>query len=152
MDCAKKISEKCSTEFYKNDKTCKECRKLLVRQNRKNNIDYYRKYDRDRSMNPDRVKAREDYANSEGGKASAKKAKKNWQLRNQIKRAANVMVGNAVRDGKLTKPDTCEDCGSTPTRLHGHHDDYAYPLVVRWLCPGCHNKWHKENGEGLNAS
>jgi len=109
-------------------------------------------YDKERADLPHRVKARFDYAKTEGGLKAGSKAKKAWLNRNPIKRGATQIVANAVRDGKLTKPDSCEDCGNTPTRLHGHHKDYAYPLEVNWLCPSCHNKWHKLNGEGLNGS
>jgi transposase-like protein len=109
-------------------------------------------YDKKRADLPHRVKARLDYAKTDKGKEAGNKAKIKFLKRNPIKRMASIMVGNAVRDGKLIKPDSCEDCGTTPIRLHGHHYDYAYPLVVRWLCPGCHNKWHKLNGEGLNGS
>ena len=150
------ICKKCKEEklnaFYNVDKTCKDCRKKNVLENRKSKADYYKKYDNDRANLPHRVKARLDYAKTDKGKEAGNKAKIKFLKRNPIKRMASIMVGNAVRNGKLIKPDSCEDCGTTPIRLHGHHDDYAYPLVVRWLCPGCHNKWHKINGEGLNGS
>jgi len=109
-------------------------------------------YDKRRANLPHRVKARMNYSKTEKGKAAGGRAKKAWSERNLIKRSASQIVGNAVRDGKLEKPEHCEKCRSKPNRLHGHHDDYAFPLAVRWLCPGCHNKWHKENGEGLNAN
>jgi len=131
---------------------CKECNKKDVRENYRNNIDHYKEYEKSRAMAPHRVEAREKYLLTENGKLAVKRGCKSWRKRNPIKRMASVIVGNAVRDGKLIKPETCEDCSSEPNRLHGHHDDYAFPLVVRWLCPGCHNNWHKENGEGLNAS
>ena len=130
---------------------CKDCNKKDVSRNYRANIDHYREYDKARACLPHREKARDDYSKTEPGKESANKSGKAWARRNPIKRMASTIVGNAVRDGKLIKPDSCERCTSRPNRLHGHHDDYAYPLVVRWLCPGCHNKWHKENGAGLNA-
>ena len=129
------------SDFYKHPQMsdghvnkCKECNKRDVRENRKDKVEYYREYDSRRNMLPQRVEA-----------------KKNWREKNPIKRAAQIMVGNAVRDGRLYKGKSCEGCGQSPKRLHGHHDDYAYPLIVRWLCPKCHFKWHKEHGEGKNA-
>lgn len=109
-------------------------------------------YEKSRAKLPHRVRARKLYASTDKGKAAGLKARKKWSQRNPIKKLASTIVGNAVRDGKILKPSVCEDCGSKPKRLHGHHDDYAFPLEVRWLCPRCHNNWHKENGEGLNAS
>jgi hypothetical protein len=108
-------------------------------------------YDKARASDPKRVKARHDYTKTEQGKEAGSRAKRKWAASNPIKRGANIIVGNALRDGTIKKQDYCDDCKTVPVRLHGHHDDYAFPLVVRWLCPGCHNKWHKINGEGLNA-
>jgi hypothetical protein len=131
---------------------CKDCNKKDVRANYRANIDHYKEYEKARAGLPHRVKARDDYSKTEEGKKALNRGSKAWQRRNPIKRMASTIVGNAVRDGKILKPEYCEDCNNKPNRLHGHHNDYAYPLVVRWLCPACHNKWHKENGEGLNAS
>lgn len=117
---------------------CKECNKKDVRDNYRANIDHYKEYERKRE-----------------GQAHRKEHKSiqqiKWRKRNPIKKMASAIVNNAIRGGRLAKPEVCESCESKPTRLHGHHDDYAFPLVVRWLCPGCHNRWHKENGEGLNS-
>jgi hypothetical protein len=143
--------EKSADEFYKGHARCKTCYKAKVKRNREENADHYREYDRKRANLPHRVEARKQYAKTEKGIEARNRARKSWLKRNPIKRMANVIVGNAVRDGKLLKPSACESCGIKPKRLHGHHDDYAFPLSVRWLCPGCHNKWHKENGEGANA-
>ena len=93
---------------------------------------------------------RQEYANSERGKPIINRIKYRWVERNPVKKRAAVTVNNAVRDGKLLKPDTCESCGATG-RIHGHHCDYSKPLDVMWLCPACHKKWHHENGEGANA-
>lgn len=156
--CFKCGCEKPLTDFYKHKKMpdghlnkCKECTKKDVSSNYRKNIEHYKEYERKRARKPDRVKARSDYSKTEAGKAAHKKSCKKWVERNPVKRLANIMVGNAVASGKLEKPDNCESCGIVPRRIHGHHDDYAKPLDVRWLCPGCHSKWHRENGEGANA-
>ena len=111
---------------------CKDCNKKDVRENRKIKIDYYRAYDRQRgSRQTDEYRAR-------------------YKRENPIKYGARTMVSNAVRDGKIIKPEGCEECGEI-CHLHGHHDDYSKPLEVRWLCPPCHFAWHGEHGEGLNG-
>lgn len=109
-------------------------------------------YDKLRANLPHRVKAREEYAKTARGIDAGNKAKRKWTMKNTIKAGASNIVGNAVRDGRLYKPDHCSECGATDTRIHGHHEDYAKPLEVRWLCSKCHRDWHKENGEGKNAT
>jgi ribosomal protein S27AE len=158
-----KICFKCKvtkplTEFYKHPQMpdgrvnkCKDCNKEDVRKNRADKIDYYLEYDRSRANPPKRVNARIEYAKTENGKSSAKKSQAKWKESNQIKRSANLIVNNYVRDGKLVKSSFCENCGKDGCRIHGHHDDYAYPLSVRWLCAKCHTDWHNINGEGLNG-
>jgi ribosomal protein S27AE len=151
MVCAKKISKNCVDDYYPNDSTCKECRKQLVRENRAKNADYYRNYDKKRFKEDPRVSERhKKYQQTEAGKASIDKSKKKWTAQNPVKRSAAWMVGNAVRDGRLMKQYSCSECGSGG-RIHGHHDDYAFPLVVRWLCGKCHTQWHHENGQGKNG-
>ena len=150
MICVKCEEEK-GLEFYKNDRTCKECRRAAVTANRIKKAEYYREYDRARANRPERIQARKDYAETDAGKQSKARAAKKWQASNPIKRAANIMVGNAVRDGRLSKPVSCEECGASNWRIHGHHEDYSLPLSVRWLCSPCHTEWHRENGPGKNA-
>lgn len=108
-----------------------------------------RDYDKARANDPHRAKARKEYSLTDAGKIAGSRAKKKWQDNNLVKRAANVIVSNALRDGKLTR-EPCEKCGDD--KVHGHHDDYAKPLEVRWLCSIHHNEWHEENGPGLNAT
>lgn len=55
---------------------------------------------------------------------------------------ANSAANHAIRDGKL-KREPCEACGKEPAQAH--HDDYNYPLKVRWLCKDCHARWHRDN-------
>jgi len=156
--CFKCLSVKPLNEFYKHPQMpdghlnkCKDCTKNDVKENRLAKIEYYKQYDKQRGMRPDRVEMRKLYQASDQGKQILKKLRTRYAEKNPIKRAAAIMVGNAVRDRKLIKPDSCEKCFAKPSRLCGHHDDYAFPLVVRWLCSKCHRQWHIENGEGKNG-
>ena len=112
---------------------CKDCNKKDVRENRKRNIDYYREYDRARG-----ARQTSEYHRSYRNEFPMKYAAHNW-------------VSNAVRDGRLKKPSKCEECGHDNNRIHGHHDDYGKPMIVRWLCPACHKAWHDKNGEAPNG-
>lgn len=106
-------------------------------------------YDAARLKDPKRMRARRDYQKTERGKEAHNRAARAWVEKNTIKRAAHIIVGNAVRDGKLS-PEPCEVCFRTHD-IHAHHDDYAKPMDVRWLCNEHHKEWHRMNGEGLNA-
>jgi len=128
------------SDFYKHAQMadghvnkCKECNKRDVKENREKNVDYYRDYDNAR------------------GNRQGYKYIKNYRNEFPMKYAAPKFIGNAVKDGRLIKPDECSECGVKHRSIHGHHDDYAKPTIVRWLCPSCHKKWHIANGEGLNA-
>lgn len=50
-------------------------------------------------------------------------------------------LNRALKRGDLVRPDACEGCGKVG-KVDGHHDDYLYPLVVRWLCRRCHKGLH----------
>jgi len=107
-----------------------------------------KEYDKKRDQDPSRIQMKKDYAMTEKGKAARGRAQQKWLESNPIKRAVHITTGNAIRDGKLIKQ-PCEYCEDKV--VHAHHDDYTKPLEVRWLCSKCHEKWHEENGEGLNA-
>lgn len=154
--CNKCGENKDTSEFYRHPQNsdglfgkCKTCTKRDVRENRRKRAEYYREYDRQRAMTPDRVAARKEYLNTEEGRAAARRAKDKYHENNPTKRKAHHALNNAVRDGKVVKPDSCSECGAGGI-IHGHHDDYAKPLEVRWLCTTCHKAWHDENGEGAN--
>ncbi|MCB1596019.1 MAG: hypothetical protein KDI76_14010 [Xanthomonadales bacterium] len=127
------------TEFYKHSQMadghvnkCKECNKLDVRLNRKDKIDYYREYDRNR------------------GCRQSKEYAKSYREKYKNKYKATSMVNYAIRSKKLFK-EPCEVCG-TDKNIHAHHDDYLKPLNVRWLCAVHHKQWHDKNGEALNGN
>ena len=137
--CFKCGERKPLEDFYKHPgmadgyvNKCKECNRADVTKNRQAKIDYYRAYDRERGNRQD------------------SKYRRRYCENNPIKYGATTMVCNAVRDGRLDKATRCSCCGSDG-RLHGHHDDYEKPLIVRWLCAACHHEWHGKHGQGLNG-
>lgn len=139
------------SEYYKHPKMldghlgkCKECQRSASRAARATNIDAYREYDRKRGGNPDRVAARKEYAKTDDGRLAGNKAKAAYSDRHPLRKAAHILTGNAIRDGRLVKPEAYESCGST-VKIEGHHDDYTKPLDVRWLCECCHKRWHRNN-------
>lgn len=126
---------------------CKECTKDAVRKNRLKRIDYYRAFDAARNNLPHRVSARIKYANTARGRAASNAAKKKYSLKDAVRRAAHCLTGNAIRDGRLVRQ-PCEVCGATE-RIQAHHDDYAKPLEVRWLCVKHHNEYHRHERGNL---
>ena len=109
---------------------CKECQKASVLKHRSENLDKIREYDRSRGN-----RAKEGYA-------------KEYRTKYPNKYKAHSMVNNAIKGGKLF-PEPCEICGITES-VHAHHDDYAKPLNVRWLCAAHHHQWHAKHGEAKN--
>jgi len=68
--------------------------------------------------------------------------------KNSIKSQAVTAVRNALQKNLLTRQ-PCEECGEE--KAEAHHDDYAKPLAVRWLCRSHHRQWHALWGEAPNA-
>ncbi len=106
---------------------CKECTKKRVRDHYRMNPEARAVYERRRAKDPKRRAAQARY-----NRASA--------LRNPGKRAARVLLGNALRDGRIKKG-PCENCGRKDG-VEAHHEDYCRPLDVSWFCFGCHQKRH----------
>jgi hypothetical protein len=73
---------------------CKECNKRDVRKNRRDKVEYYREYDRERG-------------NRQGVDVVRK-----YRAKNQAKYRAHCKLNNALRYGKIQKQ-PCEICGST---------------------------------------
>lgn len=65
--------------------------------------------------------------------------------RQRIVMNARAYAGVYRRRGKL-HPQPCESCGSGD--VVSHHDDYSFPLAVRWFCRRCHRSWHRQHGPG----
>lgn len=86
--------------------------------------------------------ARTEYKIKPDGIARIRAGQRRYIARNPAKTKVHNALNNAVRDGKIIQPENCDNCGS-PGRIEGHHDDYAKPLDVRWLCHPCHVAHHK---------
>lgn len=135
--CFKCGDEKPFTEFYKHKAMgdgylgkCKSCTKSDSTAHRNNNLEKIRAYDRAR------------------GNRHPPGYLKEYRTKYPKKYKAHAMVNNAITAGKLFRL-PCEVCLSSKN-LNAHHDDYAKPLNVRWLCAAHHHQWHAENGEALN--
>ena len=67
-----------------------------------------------------------------------------WRATDPRRCAAHSAVAQAIRTGKMVRLSACESCGDSRYRIEAHHDDYARPLAVRWLCASCHQRHHAE--------
>ena len=159
-ECFKCKVVKPLSEFYKHGKMsdkhlnkCKECTKEDVRRHRSENLERIRAYDRARGDLPHRIVARKEYQKTDSYKISRTKALANWSKKHSkpsvrspvdfnVKRRANTIVGNAVRDKRLIPWPICSlpDCDKKP---EAHHPDYSRPLDVVWLCDKHHKEAHK---------
>lgn len=128
MKCNTCQVEKSPADFYARSRVCKACRCAAARANRASRIEEAREYDRRRASLPHRVE-------------NARRVIAAWKLRHPDRRAAQIAVGNAVRDGLLQPPPVCElpGCDKAP---EAHHPDYSAPLSVTWLCPAHHKQAH----------
>jgi Zn finger protein HypA/HybF involved in hydrogenase expression len=124
-NCARALA---ASDFYSHPATadrllavCKQCHRADMRARRRLNGESIRAYDRSRGSRRTVAETRA------------------WRAANPEKYRAQTAVGNAIRDGKLSK-EPCLFCGEE--RVHAHHADYSEPLKVTWLCPKCHQRLH----------
>jgi hypothetical protein len=59
----------------------------------------------------------------------------------KLKQRAWYYLKKAVREGKITRPSVCSECGETK-KIDGHHEQYENALMVFWLCHKCHIRRH----------
>jgi hypothetical protein len=121
------------SEFYRHPKMaggtlnkCKRCACEDVRRNRRERLDHYRQYDRDR-------------VGTEPRKRSFAARQVRFRAEHPTKDAAHAAVTRAIRSGRLVRK-PCEACGCET--VDAHHDDYSQPLAVRWLCRKHHLMQH----------
>jgi hypothetical protein len=57
---------------------------------------------------------------------------------------AGALLGTALKNGVVRRPNACEECGRVGKvdghHAHGYEDQYA--LIVDWLCRSCHRRRH----------
>jgi hypothetical protein len=75
-------------------------------------------------------------ADSAGKAPSRQKA---WREANPARYLAHLYIQHAKRLGVI-RPQPCAICGAT--RVDAHHDDYAKPGEVVWLCRRHHTQLH----------
>jgi hypothetical protein len=74
--------------------------------------------------------------------AQKTKARRNYRKNHSEKAKAQSLFNEAVRAGKIIKPDYCWLCDKK-CELEAHHFDYSKPYDVIWVCSECHHKVHK---------
>ena len=134
-ECFKCKTVKPLDEFYKHPmmadghvNKCKKCNKKDVTDNRNDNLERFREYDRERAKLPERVKL-------------AVRVAKQWRDADKRRAQCHNAVARALKKGVLnTSP--CIRCGEI--KSVAHHEDYDKPLEVMWLCQPCHKQRHKE--------
>lgn len=140
-------AEKLTSQFY-GGYQCKECIKARVKQNRLENLEYYKEYDRQRGHLPYRKEANraryKKVAATEKGRKRLRAYARDWVEKNRHKRNVHIVVGNAIKRG-LIIPERCTGCSAE--KAQAHHEDYSKPFEITWLCETCHGKRHRELNE-----
>ncbi len=133
--CSTCRTEKPKTEFQvrlaSKDGFTASCKTCLKERDAK-------RYEKEREIRITRQKL---YLSTTNGKAAHKRAIQNWQEKNKVRRAAHVILGNAIRN-KTVIPQPCWECGK---KAEAHHPDYSRPLDVVWLCKKHHLEVHSIN-------
>lgn len=91
---------------------------------------------------PMRLAAMQRYAQTERGKEAHARAVAKWREDHANRRAANVLLNNAVKAGKVVPWPVCAMPTCKTKKVEGHHPDYDRPLEVVWLCRKHHAAAH----------
>lgn len=139
---------------------CKSCKKLSDAKSHQTHREYrLKKMQEYRTIHKDELqeKARQ-HSRSEKGREINNKATRRYyrrhretvldkckqrNLNNPEKYIAEYTVSNAIKLGKLIRPDICQKCGRAG-HIEAHHPDYSKSLSVVWLCKKCHGKEHRK--------
>ena len=150
-ECFKCSAIKPLEEFYKHKgmgdghlNKCKECTKLDTFGRTYEEIEKRKERDRNRPNKEDRVtKNKVRLENDPIAKRKNNEQKNEWCKKNKEKRNAHLRVSRAVMNGTIKREYNCSAC-SYDIKVEAHHEDYAKPLEVIWLCSKCHHARHVE--------
>lgn len=108
---------------------CKECTKKDVAEHRESNLHQIRGYDRMR------------YRRDEHRQRQLRSL---YLKQSEDQKKVTYLTGNAIRDGRLVRPEGCWGCGvrCKPEAHHSFYDPEHFDAVT-WLCRSCHVKAHK---------
>ena len=135
-------------EFYPSQKSyCKKCHKERTINWQKNNPERLKIHQRNIRAKSSYRKKQAKFYRKWYAKHGRKRAK-NYQEASSLWRKLNPqfaqishIVQYAIKTGKIKKPNMCEAC-KEKRKLIAHHDNYEFPLKVRWLCYSCHKNLH----------
>ena len=132
--CFKCFQVKDLSSFYVHSKMadghlnkCKECTKKDVHARRHG-------HGREKVLEYDRAR----YKEQPHRRISAANNAREWAIKHPNRRAAQIILRNAIRGGKIFAM-PCFICGE---KAEAHHPDYDRPLDVVWLCPSHHKQAH----------
>ena len=73
----------------------------------------------------------------------ARTPKETYWKRYSYRMSAVAILNRQVKQGNIIPPKQCFLCNTDNKPIIAHHNNYAYPLEVDWICYKCHGKVHK---------
>lgn len=114
----------------KHQSYCKLCRNITMKEWRLNNSER------------DRLTQIKSYTNnSYKYRLKQINRSKQWKLNNPKAVIAHILISKAIKSGKLKHIDKCEFCNKIKNTI-AHHDDYNFPMKIKWVCRSCHRHIH----------
>lgn len=115
--CTRCLETKELNEFYKHKQMkdgylnqCIKCKQTQQIEIRNNNLAYYQQCDRNRPNKTERAEQNNEYRKTEKGKKIVKQCHANYKENYPFKIKATNKISNAIRDGKIIRPNNCEVC------------------------------------------
>ena len=140
--CSKCETEKSRSEFHKHHNTkdglqatCKTCQKKEGKK--------WRRENKDRSLKCLQEWREKNKEIPDSVRETRRKAAKKYREEYIEEVRCRSILNEAVRCGKIKRPNTCESCFKE-CKPEGHHEDYSRPFDVDWLCIECHKRLHRE--------